>query len=92
MTLIAPDFEPADMLQLRKLVNGLVAIYGGDNKGMLWLLDEELEEIESGEWAGRDWDFPRYEEIHDILLCLSKEKGLLLVIREKGNLLDFLDD
>ncbi len=92
MTLIAPDFEPAQMIQLRMLVNGLVDIYGGDQKGMLWLLEEELEEIESGEWAGRDWDFPRYEEVHDILLCLSKERGLVLIIREKGNLLDFSAD
>ncbi|HSF55319.1 MAG TPA: hypothetical protein VLA71_16310 [Algoriphagus sp.] len=45
---------------------------GGDNLGMLWLLEEEIEEVESGEWKGRDWDFPKYEEVHDILLMLSK--------------------
>ena len=92
MSLVAPNFEPAQMLSLQNLVNGLVSIYGGDKKGMLWFLEEEIEEVESGEWAGRDWDYPKYEEVHDILLTLSKEKGLLLIIREKGNLLDFLDD
>lgn len=65
---------------------------GGDNAGMLWFLEEEIEEVESGEWKGRDWDFPKYEEVNDIPLMLGKERGLLLVIREKGDLLDFLDD
>lgn len=92
MSLLAPNFELAQMHALQQLVNGLASIYGGDNKGMLWFLEEEIEEIESGEWKGRDWDYPKYEEVHDILLTLDKEKGLLLIIREKGNLLDFLDD
>lgn len=92
MKLVAPNFEPAQLMTLQNLVNALVGIYGGDKEGMLWFLEEEIEEIESGEWKGRDWDFPKYEEVHDILLMLSKEKGLLLIIREKGNLLDFLDD
>lgn len=92
MTLVAPNFEPAQMILLQNLVNGLVSIYGGDNKGMLWFLEEEIEEVESGEWKGRNWDYPKYEEVHDILLTLSNERGLLLIIREKGDLLDFLDD
>ena len=89
MKLIAPNFEPAQMVLLQNLVNGLVDIYGGDKEGMLWFLEEEAEEIESGEWKGRDWDYPKYEEVHDILLMLSKERGLLLNIREKGELIDF---
>lgn len=89
MHLLAPNFEPSQMITLQNLVNGLVEIYGGDNKGMLWFLEEEMEEVESGEWKGRDWDFPRHEEVHDVLLMLDKEKGLLLIIREKGNLIDF---
>ena len=89
MTLTAPNFEPAQMIPLQNLVNGLVEIYGGDKNGMLWFLEEEIEEIETGEWKGRNWDFPRYEEVHDILLILDKEKGLQLIIREKGDLLDF---
>lgn len=92
MSLHAPNFELAQLITLEHLTNGLVNIYGGDTHGMLWFLEEEIEEIETGEWKGRDWDFPRYEEVHDILLILDKEKGLLLNIREKGNLLDFLDD
>ncbi len=92
MKLVAPNFEPAQMMDLQKLVNALVAIYGGDKAGMLWFLEEEIEEIESGEWEGRNWDFPKYEEVHDILLMLSRERGLLLIIREKGDLLDLLDD
>lgn len=89
MTLLAPNFEPAQMVLLQNLVNGLVDIYGGDKEGMLWFLEEEAEEIESGEWKGRDWDYPKFEEVHDILLMLSKERGLLLNIREKGDLIDF---
>ena len=89
MSLTAVDFEPAQMILLQNLVNGLVAIYAGDNKGMLWLLEEEMEEVESGAWKGRRWEFPKYDEVHDVSLYLSKEDGLQLTIIEKGDLLDF---
>ena len=92
MTLMAPDFLPDQMHHLQQLVRGLVDIYGGDKKGMLWLLDEEIEEILNANWKGREWDFSRYEEVHDILLYLSPDRGLMLIIREKGNLLDFPED
>ena len=89
MTLVGDDFELSQIIALEKLINGLVAIYGGDKRGMLWLLEEEIEEIETGKWKGRDWDFPKYDEIHDILLWISEERGILLIIKEKGALLDF---
>lgn len=92
MSFIAPNFEPAQMIAFQNLINGLADIYGGDNKGMLWLLEEETEEILLGKWPGRSWEFDRYEEIHDVFLFFDSEKRLQLTIKEKGTLLDFLDD
>lgn len=60
--------------------------------GILLILEEKIEEIESREWKGRNLDFPRHEEVHDILLIRSMESDLHQIIREKGNLLDFQED
>lgn len=92
MTLIAPKFEPAQMNALENLVRELASIYGGDKKGMLWLLDEEIEEILLAKWEGRIWEFDRYDEVHDVFLFFDSQKRLELTIKETGNLLDFLDD
>ncbi|WP_332914245.1 hypothetical protein [Algoriphagus boritolerans] len=66
MTLIAPEFEPAQIKTLENLVRELAEIYGADRKGMLWLLEEEIEEILLAKWEGRVWEFDKYDEIHDI--------------------------
>ncbi|SEG46581.1 hypothetical protein [Algoriphagus boritolerans] len=92
MTLIAPEFEPAQIKTLENLVRELAEIYGADRKGMLWLLEEEIEEILLAKWEGRVWEFDKYDEIHDIFLLISSEKRIELTIKETGNLLDFLDD
>lgn len=89
MTLQCSRFEPAQMLDLDYVVNGIVKIYGGDNKGMLWLLDEEKEEIVQNTWKGRIWEFDKYEEVNDVFITISKEKGLEITMKEKGHLLDF---
>jgi hypothetical protein len=89
MTLQSTRFEPAQMNDLENVVNGLVQIYGGDSKGMLWLLEEEKEEIVLKTWKGRIWEFDKYEEVNDVFITISTEKGLEITIKEKGHLLDF---
>lgn len=92
MTLVAPNFEPAQMKTLENLVRELAGIYGGDNKGMLWLLEEEIEDILLAKWEGRIWEFDKYDEVHDVFLFFDSQKRLQLTLKETGNLLDFLDD
>lgn len=89
MSLSSPNFEPAQMNALKALVNGVVDLYGGDNKGMLWLLEEEIEEILLYQWNGRIWEFDRYEEVHDIFIHFNQTEGLSLTIKETGDLIDF---
>ena len=88
MTLVCPNFKPVQMPVLEELVSGLVDIYGRDNKGMLWLQEDEIEEILLGKWEGRIWEFDKYEEVHDIFLIFTKENKLELTIKETGNLLE----
>lgn len=92
MTLIAPNFEPAQMNRLENLVRELTEIYGGDKKRMLWLLEDEIEDILLSKWEGRIWEFDNYDEVHDIFLFFDSQNRLELTIKETGNLLDFLDD
>lgn len=92
MTLIAPNFEPAQMNVLENLVRELAGIYGSDRKGMLWLREEEIEDILLAKWEGRIWEFDKYDEVHDIFLFFDSKNRLELTIKETGNLLDFLDD
>ncbi|WP_157963287.1 hypothetical protein [Algoriphagus litoralis] len=89
MTFNCSSFKPVQMPVLEELVKGLVDIYGRDKKGMLWLLEDEIEEILLGKWEGRIWEFDKYDEVHDIFLFFTKENHLELTIKETGNLLDF---
>jgi hypothetical protein len=89
MTFVCSNFKPEKMPLVEELVSSLVDIYGRDNKGMLWLLEEEIEEILMGKWEGRIWEFEKYEEVHDVFLLLTKENTLELTIKETGNLIDF---
>lgn len=92
LTLVCPNFKPVQLPVLEDLVKGLVGIYGGDNKRMLWLLEKEFEEILLGKWEGRIWEFDHYEEVHDVFLFFDSPNRLTLTLKETGNLLDFLDD
>jgi hypothetical protein len=92
MTLIAPSFKTTQINTLENLVRELAEIYGADKKGMLWLLEEEIEDILLAKWEGRIWEFDKYDEVHDIFLLINSQSRLELTIKETGNLLDFLDD
>ncbi|TDQ15101.1 hypothetical protein DFQ04_2987 [Algoriphagus boseongensis] len=88
MKLIDEDFNVSKLDVVKKLIDGLVDIYGADDNRNLWLSEDEEEEIILNQWKGRSWDFPKNEEIRAITISLE-ENNFRLCIHEMGNLIDF---
>ncbi|WP_075352082.1 hypothetical protein [Algoriphagus marinus] len=86
----APEFDVSQWNRLEFLINGFTEIMGADNKRSLYLRAQEEDEFLLGEWEGRRWDFPKYEEVLDVEIYFSRESGLSLVFWEK--VLDLDDD
>jgi hypothetical protein len=84
----APGFDISQWSKLELLVNGLTKIVGADNNRALYLRDQEEDEFLLGEWRGRRWDFPKYDEVRDMEIYFSQELGLSLVFWEKELNLD----
>lgn len=73
----ARSISPGQIFLLESLLESLSEIYGADEKLMLYLLEEEKEQIILGDWRGRYWEFDeRYNQMN-VSLSLD-EKGLNL--------------
>jgi hypothetical protein len=88
----APEFDISEWKKLEALINGLTEIVGADNKRSLYLRDQEEDEFLLGDWEGRRWDFPKYDEVRDMEIYFSRESGLSLIFWEKELNLDSVDD